>query len=123
MTVNKVTQTPSDEGSVYSTHHCTLWHLQQHVLARGAPKQFSGKECFSDKPTIHITGQADKYTCIWGSHNPSLSSLRMAVRRKYISYNKPNENLWAVFLLRKAYYQNFLLGTQCGSTWCPGYRS
>lgn len=66
MTVNKVTQTPSDEGSVYSTQHCTLRHLQQHALAHGAPKQFSDKECFSDKPTIHITAQADKYTCIWG---------------------------------------------------------
>jgi hypothetical protein len=94
MTVNKITQTPSDEGSVYSTQQCTLWHLQQHELA-----QFSDKECFSDKTTLHITGQVDKYVCIWGSHNPSLGGMRMAVRRKYILYNKPNEILWDVFLL------------------------
>jgi hypothetical protein len=49
--------------------------------------------------------------------------MRMAVRRKYILYNKPNEILWDVFLLWKLYYQNFLLGTQCGSTWCLDYRS
>jgi len=67
-------------------------HLQQHELAHGASKQFSDKECFNDKTTLHITGQVDKY-------NLSLGGMRMVVRRKYILYNKPNENLWAVFLL------------------------
>jgi len=97
MTVNKVTQTPSDEDSVYSTQHCTLWHLRQHVLAHGEWKQFSDKECFSDKATIRITRQADKHICILGSHNPSLGGTSMAVRRKYILYNKPNENLFRQF--------------------------
>jgi hypothetical protein len=86
-TVNKITQTPSDGGSVYSTQQCTLWHLQQHVPAQGAPKQFSETDCFSDKATIHITGQVDKHMCIWGSHKPSLGGTWMAVRRKYILYN------------------------------------
>jgi hypothetical protein len=121
-TVNKVTQTPIDEGSVYSTQHCTM------TPAATCTSTTSSKTVFWNTVSVirlQSTSQVKwTRTFSYGDHTtPSLGGTWMAVRRKNISSNKPNENLWAVFLCEKPITRISCLGKQCGSTWCLGYRS